>query len=516
MKKSNILSVILDCLKIPHTDIFARTLYEEHPHDSLFAISRLLDVYGVSSTGIMLGNKQEIAKICPPFVAQYKEDLIVVTEYSGPNVIFSISGDKQEVPVKVFIERCSGALLIIENNINSGEPGFTKNWREEKFRTFTGIILPICLLYLGFIPVLKGGLKVKTGEIIELLLYLVGVILCYSLVMKELALDTPLANKLCSVMGSKGGCGDVKNSDKLKFAGIIGLAEIGLGYFFASVFIISFCRDLLPWVRFLNSCTLSFIPWSLWYQMRKLNKWCPLCLSVLAIFLLLFVNSLSFGLISFHTANIVDLVEVFVILLASILSVNYVVLVIAETGRLKIMTSNLIKVKYGDTAFEAILKSQPHYNVSTTSSCIIFGNPDSSNLITVVTNPHCDPCGRIHDKIAHLIQKRGDSICIQYFFINFKKKEMANSGKFLISAYLQGGKEKALTIYERWFGGERANVSQIIDKFNFETESEDVLKEQKRHEDWCAEHSIFSTPTILVNGYRLPYEYDLNDLLFIL
>ena len=92
---------------------------------------------------------------------------------------------------------------------------------------------------------------------------------------------------------------------------------------------------------------------------------------------------------------------------------------------------------------------------------------------------------------------------------------MTDSGKFLISAYLQGGQENALPIYGRWFGGERQNVPQFIGKFDFDIDSEDVLYEQKRHEDWCTEQGISGTPTILVNGYRLPPEYDLTDLLFI-
>lgn len=513
--KSNTLSVILDCLGIPYTNSYADALYEGHPHDSMFAISRLLDVYGIPSRGLMLGDKQEIAKIEPPFVAQYRQDLVVVKGFSGQRVTFYQLKEENVVPIDEFCERCSGAVLIFETNQDSGEPGFTKNRREDLFRKHAGRILPICLLFLALIPVLKGGFALKAGEIIELLLYIAGVFLCYALVMKELDFDNSLAVKLCSVIGSKGSCEDVIQSKGSKLAGIIGLAEMGLGFFFASVIIVSFCRDLLPWIRLINICTLFFIPWSIWYQKKKVNKWCPLCLSVLSVFLFLFFNSLFFKQISFPAVNVVDLIEVSMLYLVSILSAYFIVSALAERSKLQKMTTTLVNVKFGETAFEAILKSQQHYDVNTASSSIIFGNPDSANLITIVSNPHCGPCGKIHDKIMQLIQKRGDSLCVQFFFLNFKKEGMTDSGKFLISAYLQGGKENALPIYGRWFGGERENVPQFFGKFDFDIDSEDVLYEQKRHEEWCAEQDISGTPTILVNGYRLPPEYDLTDLLFI-
>ena len=468
--KSNTLSVILDCLGIPYTNSYADALYEGHPHDSLFAISRLLDVYGIPSMGLMLGDKREIVKIEPPFVAQYRQDLVVVKGLSGQRVTFYQSNKENVVPIDEFGERCSGAVLIFEINRDSGEPGFTKNRRVDLFRKHAGRILPICLLFLALIPILKGGFAFNAGEIIELLLYLAGSSLCYALVMKELDFDNPLAVKLCSVMGSIGDCEDVIKSKGSKVAGIIGLAEVGLGYFFASVIIVSLCRDLLPWMRLFNICTLFFIPWSIWYQKKKVNKWCPLCLSVLSVFLLLFFNSLLFKQISFPAVNVVDLIEVSILYLFSILSVYFVVSALAETRRLKNLTSTLVNLKFGETAFEAMLKSQQHYDVNTGSSSIIFGNPDSDNLITVVSNPHCAPCSKIHDKITQLIQKRGDSLCVQFFFLNFKKEGMTDSGKFLISAYLQGGKENDLPIYGQWFGGERKNVPQCVSLKKFDSQ----------------------------------------------
>lgn len=50
------------------------------------------------------------------------------------------------------------------------------------------------------------------------------------------------------------------------------------------------------------------------------------------------------------------------------------------------------------------------------------------------SNPHCEPCGRMHKRLRELQKKLEDKACIQYIFSSFGG-DLDQSNKFLISAY---------------------------------------------------------------------------------
>lgn len=118
----------------------------------------------------------------------------------------------------------------------------------------------------------------------------------------------------------------------------------------------------------------------------------------------------------------------------------------------------------------------------------------------------------MHQKIDHLIGKYGKLISIQYIFWAFNENQ-EQSNRFLIAAYLQKGRGKALEIFNEWYKCTNFNRKIITNKFSdLNYNHSEIEQELRRQIAWIHKSNLSETPTILVNGYVLPAEYEVEDL----
>ena len=86
----------------------------------------------------------------------------------------------------------------------------------------------------------------------------------------------------------------------------------------------------------------------------------------------------------------------------------------------------------------------------------------------------------------------------------------------MIAAYQQFGEHQATFIFSQWYRERPNTVHEYIDKWKVNIHSKSVEEEMMKHEEWRKETGYNATPTILVNGYELPIEYDVDDISYIL
>ena len=67
-------------------------------------------------------------------------------------------------------------------------------------------------------------------------------------------------------------------------------------------------------------------------------------------------------------------------------------------------------------------------------------------------------------------------------------------------------------IYSNWYKNENNNSKDVIKHNKDKIHQKEVEKEWRRHSQWRQKTKLFSTPTILLNGYILPKEYNLEDI----
>ncbi len=163
--------------------------------------------------------------------------------------------------------------------------------------------------------------------------------------------------------------------------------------------------------------------------------------------------------------------------------------------------------------FNALLQKNEKYPVDKSVSSVCWGNKEASDTITVITNPHCDPCAALHRNLERFLERGGDRFCIQYVFTSFNE-ELSVSAKFLIWAYIRNDEAAFLLILDRWYKEGKYRKESFFQEYGFEPDRQ-VEEEYARHYDFAMKNKIRSTPTILFNGYKKPEEYMLEDLLYI-
>ncbi|MCC8198070.1 MAG: DsbA family protein [Tannerellaceae bacterium] len=146
-------------------------------------------------------------------------------------------------------------------------------------------------------------------------------------------------------------------------------------------------------------------------------------------------------------------------------------------------------------------------------SAIIFGNKEGQILLTILTNPHCTPCIRLHTRIRSIVTDSRSNFRIQYLYTSFGK-DYDESSLYMISLYLHHPIEETLRIYDEWYRWGKVKRHQFFKAYPSPIE-EKVLKEYEKHNAWTDKHQLMATPTILVNGYELPASHQIEDILYL-
>lgn len=513
-KNLNVFTSMLLFLGVKHTRKIANRHFNEHPHkNNLLGLSKMLTDYGVENAGTRIEDKEnDLFNIETPFVAYTGNGFMTVYKVTPENVSYMWEGKNISVSPAKFIQQwADGIILLAETNENSIEPNYKKNKRIEVFNWIQKILLllTICLAaILSFVANLSFN---SLGLIIPVMINLMGVYVGYLLVQKQMHIQSEYADKICSLF-KQGDCNDVLESAAAKFLGVIGWSEIGLSYFISNVFVIVFYPHLIYYSIIINICVLPYSFWSIWYQKVKAKQWCALCLITQALLWLLFIANITFNYIQIPVLNITEVLMIGCIYLTPLIAINIFLPILSEGRKIEQIKQEMNSIKADEEIFLTQLKKQTYYNVDKSTSNIIFGNPNGNILVTVFTNPHCNPCAKLHARIDELL-KQTDQLCIQYIFSSFDNS-LDPSNKSLLAIYLNNNIDKTKKIYSEWFKKGK-NEKDWFQKYNLNIDNENIEREFLKHERWKKQTGLMATPTILVNGYKLPDNYyKVEDLKF--
>ncbi|MPM72033.1 hypothetical protein SDC9_119006 [bioreactor metagenome] len=100
---------------------------------------------------------------------------------------------------------------------------------------------------------------------------------------------------------------------------------------------------------------------------------------------------------------------------------------------------------------------------------------------------------------------------VQYIFSSFSS-ELEVSARYLIAVYLQRSLKERELIYTEWFKKGKFNKEAFFEKYSVDINTVAVTEEFNRHKAWIRVSQLRATPTVLVNGYKLPDNYKIEDL----
>jgi len=509
MKNNNVFTTFIKILNVKYTHGYSSKCFNEHPHKyDLYGISKMLSDYGIENVGLKVSNKEDLLQIETPFIAHISIDFVVVYKITEEQVFYIWEGKKISISIKQFFEVWTGIVLIAEPDENSIEPDFVQNKKKEYLDKFQKIILYVGIGMLLISSLLIFNLYKNIGALLLLIINLAGIYISYLLVLKQLKIQSSHGDKICSLF-KESDCNNILDSKVARIGDFIGWSEIGLGYFCSNSLIVLFFSSYLPFLAIINICALPYTFWSVWYQKVKVNQWCPLCLIVQAILWIIFFINLSFGFIALPPIGL-DYVFVGSIYLVPIILINLMVPQLGLGGKIENITQELKSIKLKKEVFNALIQSQPHYEIGKSTSTILFGNIYSKNRITIVTNPHCEPCAKLHEKMVRLLGGFKDTFCIQYIFVSFEGQE--DSSKYLIAVYQNYDLVDSEKIFTKWFNkGGKYDRNTFSKNYPVDVDT-NVEAEFSAHKQWQENTKINSTPTIFINGFQLSRLYQLEEI----
>lgn len=504
----NVFEQVLQQLHVPYTKKYARNIYLQHPdRNNLWGISDLLALYDISNVSISMSDKEDIDRLSVPFLAEFSQDLVLVTQCNSDFVEIVWKNSLVKIARQQFFRSWTGVVTLLEKTEQSAEPNYVlhlKQQRKEQIESFLFWTFLAIVTVFGFV---NKGYAVSPWLIGALLLNVCGAVVCALLTIQHINRGGGVVDKICSVF-TKANCHQVLDSRESRVAGYH-LSEIGLAFFITNVS--AFC--ILPgvfvsWLPWMVLATFPFTIWSCWTQAVRLKSWCVLCLTVVALLWAQMILWLAYGVYAafppiYAIALLPFAYGVFLIFIHRLMPY------IAIKRNMTELRYHLNRFKSNQSLFQSILETSPQITIDELLSPLLLAHgKEGFPCITVVSNPYCDPCARMHKRLAAL---RTMGFGIRYVLTAFDESLLADNERFMAYAVCHD-EDDVWALLTKWFDKGRSNATKFWENNQIEV-TDSAKKRTLNHLAWCTKHQFYSTPTILVDNHPLPSLYEVEDLL---
>jgi uncharacterized membrane protein len=348
----------------------------------------------------------------------------------------------------------------------------------------------------------------------------IGLILSLIASFAETGTQSAIVKQVCGpVKGNS--CGAVLKSENAKLIAGFTLVDLSILSFAIQLLLMvvnTFINPeyhLLAAIYWASMLGLPIVAWSVYTQHFKLKRWCFLCLSIVGVLIL-----------QMAIAGIAQLRFIISIPVCStILTTGLLALLVylprksllksrSETSQIK---NELSLWKKDAAVFNALLQNEPEANCASWLHELQLGNVNARLQITVACNPYCTPCANVHEKLDEILKGYSEEVGVKLRFICTPENKN-NQHTIAVTAILQRAREVDST----------AELQQMItDWFNWmdiekwkskwqPNASIDVSELLLQHSEWMKEEAIKRTPTLYINGKKLPSRYSIQDLIIVL
>jgi protein-disulfide isomerase len=155
---------------------------------------------------------------------------------------------------------------------------------------------------------------------------------------------------------------------------------------------------------------------------------------------------------------------------------------------------------------------QPRHALLDDIHSIILGNREAKNIITIVSNPYCEPCSQTHKTLDQWLSIR-DDIRLQIIFsaFNQEKDAVTTVASHFISLKSKNDDQSLKRALNDWFEQKHKNYERWAEEYpvNEDIPTFEILE---KHKEWCEMTNVKMTPTIFINGRKLPKVYQIEDI----
>lgn len=510
---NQLVSTVHQWLSLMNVSIEKEYIHERlvsHPdYPSVLSITSLLDELGIENAAVQMEKKQ-LQEITFPFLAFIDQsDFILISDVS-----------KIATTHKDFDRRWSGVVVIAEHN---GELTETKE--------MTGLRLDMhrSKVKWMFFSVIMSALVFMTCFQMQsfyygLLLFsaMLGLAVSVTIVLRELGIENLVSQQLCG-KGTNTGCDTVLHSDAATFALGIKLSDVGVAFFsgitllllFSSFATATFFNASRLLITLFTFASLPFTLFSIYYQWRVAKRWCASCLLVIGILNTLMLIQ-AYGGMPAEQISPMHIVAAFSLFA---LPGTFWLLIRPLLNRKKELIENNIKLQRiyrSNEVLEASLRMQPTIDVSPWEFDFQIGDAQSPCQIMIVSNPYCVPCAEMHATLKELLQKDTGQIGITVRFLidvyNETDERMRVVEHMLQYAYSRvnffQSPDEMEQMLTTWY---QSRDLQKFREYYPVSKTRDIYEKLERQTQWCQEAQVEFTPSLFINGYKLPSAYEQQD-----
>ena len=517
LSNRTIVAYLLKFIRLDYTSLYLHEVCKLNPNmeQTILGISKILALYRVEQNAVWVVDKKDfIHSYDSLFIAQLSDRSICIVKKESDKISTFDGKSNINYDLEQFVEEWTGVALLVEKTEESKEPDYKQNLIKYRLHLLIEIGCAFSLLFL-LITLAVSTIGGDVQIFISLLINLLGVAVCCLLLSKQLNSSHSLAQKVCTAFSKQDGCSAVLNTKAAKVAGVFSWSEIGFGFFLTNCIWILIAPIFYPYVLLINCLSLLFSIWSIGYQFFIAKQWCVLCLCsqiVLWGFCLLNINRvlLPFTLYEWDRFCVVGALFLF-----NILAANRIVAFITKNKSMQSAYTGLNQLRMDPNLFNFLLAQQSFYVIDKSTSSIILGNTSAKNIITIVTNPFCSHCAEIHEEMLRYDVLNTRDYCIQFIFDSYSSdKQIIDI--LLVSSFLSNQTEEWVKMLNDWFMNGTHNPGKFTDRYPMtKVNEQECVAECQKHWNWVDENKIIKTPLILINGYKLPINYTIKDLVFL-
>lgn len=350
----------------------------------------------------------------------------------------------------------------------------------------------------------------------------IGLFLSLSLTQMGLGKEFKVAEALCDNTPSND-CNAFITSDQFAFFGFIRPSDLAVIFFLSEIILgtlYTFQNTGTATVYLLVLGVLGVIGvfaaiTSLGYQIAK-NKWCRFCL-LLDGFLLLQVTTLVFVFpVRYSTSFEITLTSLLLSCSIVALTGTSVLLIkkkFVTTREVQLAKEKLSRIAFKGSVFKSLLLKERSVDRRPFEQEITIGQTNVPVNVLMVTNLFCKPCKRKFRSLVALAESFPEkvSISIRLVFSNSNPEAVMYFLQYWLENIHDKPKESSNTIrmFNEWF---------LLMDFKKFSEKHKAREEHKGNEigrihyEWAVKNNIARTPTVFINGYELPPQYDIDDL----
>ena len=517
---SEAVATLLHRLNTKFTNYSIRNLQQHPDYPSLLSINHTLNQLQIDNIALRATYEQLQHELPKPLLVHTQEDggtYRVVDNLDEEQVYFvDKKGKLQAQSKEAFLKSWNGVAMLVDEQTKGVEQDYALN-RARDF--LDGAKLPLAALGLLLLVVyvfFYTNHLISGFDYLFLLTKALGVTMTIPLMIRLIDKQNPFVNKLCqsSKAGGKTDCSSILDSPAARVLGVLTWSEVGFLYFttlFGYLLLFQAHSNVL--VAVLAVLAAPYTVYSLYYQWKVARQWCRLCLAIQAVLLL--ELALAIAYFSAATIDPVSLPSIMALVLISVIVVSaYGLLkpVLVGWKSYQQQFPRLNRIKYKQAVFQALLKEGSKLDISEVTP-IQLANPEGEHQITIISNPRCGPCVKMHQKLSGILKNK-ENVSVQEIFLTSGNKDSIayRIAASMLRLHQSAGsqcKEAIAAYYEEYSSDDEGWLQKYDQVKEDNAKAEQTLGQ---HIAWCRKKEISATPLVLYNGYKLPQEYTLEDL----